>query len=45
MGREKEEKKDIDEETRAVGLKKSKNLLDRRYRKKRNKNVIFALLM
>lgn len=45
MGREKEEKKDIDEETTPVRLKKSKNLLDRRYRKKRNKNVIFALLM
>lgn len=36
---------DIDEEIRAVGLKKSKNLLDRRYRKKSNKNDILALLM
>ena len=36
---------DTDEETRAAGLKKSKNLLDRRHRKKSNKNDILALLM
>lgn len=43
-GRGKEEKKDIDEETRVVGLKKSKILLDRRCGKKSNNNNVFALL-